>query len=413
MNHATSPLAGVRVLDLSRILAGPAATQLLGDLGADIIKIERPGVGDDTRRWGPPWLRGADGTETSESAYFLSANRNKRSVTLDLAQPEGQALARRLAGQCDVLVENFKVGDLARFGLDYASLKDALPSLVYCSISGFGQSGPYASLAGYDFMVQGMGGIMSLTGEPDGQPMKVGVAVADVVCGLYASNAILAALMHRDRSGQGQFIDLSLLDTQVAWLVNQGLNYLTSGTPPMRLGNAHPNIVPYQVFAAADGHFILAVGNDTQFQRFAAFAGAADLAHDPRFATNPQRVRHRSTLVQILDDADPPAAGGALAGRAAARGRAVRPGQRSSGCLRRPAGASARDADRDGAPAGSGRNRGTDRQPDPLLGRCGGLHAAAAPARRAYRRGSARVARSRCGRTAAAAQRGSDMTRTR
>ena len=301
MKHATTPLAGVRVLDLSRILAGPAATQLLGDLGADIIKIERPGTGDDTRQWGPPWLRGADGGETTESAYFLSVNRNKRSVTLDLAHPEGRALARRLAGCCDVLVENFKVGDLARYGLDYASLKESLPRLVYCSISGFGQTGPYAAFAGYDFMVQGMGGIMSLTGEPDGQPMKVGVAVADVVCGLYASNAILAALLHRDRTGEGQSIDLSLLDTQVAWLVNQGLNYLTSGQPPARLGNAHPNIVPYQVFAASDGHFILAVGNDAQFQRFAAFAGAPELAREPRFATNPKRVRHRGELVPILE----------------------------------------------------------------------------------------------------------------
>ena len=301
MTADNGPLAGVRVLDLSRILAGPVATQLMGDLGADVIKIERPGTGDDTRQWGPPWLAGEHGASTGESAYFLSANRNKRSVTIDLAQPGGQDLIRALAARCDVLVENFKVGDLAQFGLDYDSLKAQFPRLVYCSISGFGRTGPYAARAGYDFLVQGLGGIMSITGAPDGPPMKVGVAVADVVCGLYATVAVVAALRHRDRTGEGQHVDLGLLDTQVAWLVNQGMNYLTSGTPPERLGNAHPNIVPYQVFAASDGYFILAVGNDLQFRRFVIFADAGYLADDPRFATNPERVRHRGDLVPLLE----------------------------------------------------------------------------------------------------------------
>lgn len=301
MAAVSGPLTGVRVLDLSRILAGPVATQLMGDLGADVIKIERPGEGDDTRQWGPPWLPDDSGKPTGESAYFLSANRNKRSVTIDLAKAAGQDLIRDLAKHCDILVENFKVGDLARFRLDYASLKAELPRLVYCSISGFGQTGPYATRPGYDFMVQGLGGIMSITGEADGPPMKVGVAVADVVCGLYVAVAVMAALRHRDRTGEGQHIDMGLLDTQVAWLVNQGLNYLTSGTPPGRLGNAHPNIVPYQVFPASDGYFIMAVGNDTQFRRFAAFAEAGHLADDSRFATNPARVRHRGQLIPLIE----------------------------------------------------------------------------------------------------------------
>lgn len=297
----TGPLAGIRILDLSRVLAGPVATQLMGDLGADVIKVERPGSGDDTRRWGPPWLPHPNDPAESQSAYFLSANRNKRSLTIDLSRPEGQDLVRALAGRCDVLVENFKVGDLARYRLDWPSLRPELPRLVYCSISGFGQTGPYAALAGYDFLVQGLGGVMSITGDPDRQPMKVGVAVADVICGLYAVIAVLAALWQRDATGEGQRIDLGLLDTQVAWLANQGLNYLTSGTPPARLGNAHPNIVPYQVMPARDGHFILAVGNDSQFRRFAEVAGRPELASDPRFARNPERVRHRAVLVPLLE----------------------------------------------------------------------------------------------------------------
>jgi crotonobetainyl-CoA:carnitine CoA-transferase CaiB-like acyl-CoA transferase len=272
----------------------------LGDLGADVIKVERPRGGDDTRAWGPPYLVGADGRETTESAYYLSVNRNKRSVTVDLGTAEGRAIVRRLAARSDVLVENFKVGDMARWGLAYSDLKDELPALVYCSITGFGQDGPYAARPGYDFLVQGMGGIMSLTGEPEGQPMKVGVAVADVVCGLYAATAILAAVSHRHATGKGQYIDLALFDTQLAWLVNQGLNYLTSRRLPPRLGNGHPNIVPYQVFAAEDGHLIIAVGNDGQFQRFIGFAGRPELASDPRFATNDARVRNRELLIGLI-----------------------------------------------------------------------------------------------------------------
>lgn len=301
MTDAAGPLAGIRVLDLSRVLAGPVATQLLGDLGADVVKVERPGCGDDTRAWGPPYLKDAEGQETGESAYFLSCNRNKRSLTIDLGRQEGQDLVRALATRADVLIENFKVGDMARFGLAYADLAPSLPRLVYCSISGFGQTGPYAAQPGYDFMVQGMGGVMSITGEPEGEPTKVGVAVADVVCGLYAAVAILAALRHRDGSGRGQHIDLGLLDTQVAWLVNQGMNYLVSGRPPRRLGNAHPNIVPYQVFAAADGYVIIAVGNDGQFRKLAACVGMPALAEEADYATNAARVRNREKLVPILE----------------------------------------------------------------------------------------------------------------
>ena len=301
MSEQPGPLFGVRVLDLSRVLAGPVATQLLGDLGADVLKVERPEVGDDTRQWGPPWARPAEEGEAGQSAYFLSANRNKRSLTIDISKPAGQELVRALAAKCDVLVENFKVGDLARFRLDWNSLKGALPRLIYCSISGFGQSGPYAAQPGYDFLVQGLGGVMSITGDPDGPPMKVGVAIADIVCGLYAAVSVLAALRHRESSGQGQHIDLGLLDTQVAWLANQGLSYLTSGVVPQRLGNAHPSIVPYQVFPASDGYFILCVGNDRQFRQFTELAGAPELASDPRFATNPQRVTNRSELISLLE----------------------------------------------------------------------------------------------------------------
>jgi len=282
----TAPLEGLRVFDLTRILAGPTCTQLLGDLGADIIKVERPNAGDDTRKWGPPYVRDAAGRDTTESAYYLSSNRNKRSITLDISKPEGQALARRLIAHCDVMIENFKVGDMARYGLSYADLKEEFPGLVYCSITGFGQTGPYAPRAGYDLLAQGLGGIMSVTGEPDRPPMKVGVGIADVMCGMYATVAVLAALRHRERTGQGQYIDLALLDSQVAWLVNVGLNYLTSGEVPQRVGNEHPNIVPYNVMPCADGYVILAVGNDSQFVKFCAFAGRPDLAEDPRFTTN-------------------------------------------------------------------------------------------------------------------------------
>jgi crotonobetainyl-CoA:carnitine CoA-transferase CaiB-like acyl-CoA transferase len=298
----TGPLHGLRVFDLTRILAGPTCTQLLGDLGAQVIKIERPGQGDDTRKWGPPFLQDDQGRDTTASAYYLSSNRNKRSVTLDVAHPEGQALATRLIAGSDILVENFKVGGLAKFGLAYDDLKADNPGLIYCSITGFGQTGPYAPRAGYDYLAQGMGGMMSLTGAPDGEPAKVGVGIADVMCGMYAVSAILAALHHRDKGGGGQYIDLALLDTQVAWLINEGLNYLTSGQVPKRQGNEHANIVPYKTLPSGDGYFILAVGNDRQFQRFCELAGAPELAGDPRFATNTQRVVNREALYALLPD---------------------------------------------------------------------------------------------------------------
>ncbi len=298
----SGPLNGLRVLDLTRILAGPTCSQLLGDLGADVIKIERPGEGDDTRKWGPPFLKDQDGADTTESAYYLCTNRNKRSLTVDISKPEGQDLIKRLLAHCDILVENFKVGSLAKFGLGYDDLKDSFPRLIYCSITGFGQTGPYAPRAGYDFLAQGMGGMMSITGEPDGEPVKVGVGIADVMCGMYAVSAILAAVHHRERSGAGQYIDVALLDSQIAWLINEGLNYLTSGQLPRRLGNEHPNIVPYKVLPCADGHFILAVGNDAQFRRFCEFAGAPELADDPAYVTNAQRVRNREALYALLPD---------------------------------------------------------------------------------------------------------------
>lgn len=301
----SGPLSGLRVLELSRILAGPWAGQLLADYGAEVIKIERPGSGDDTRGWGPPYLKDDRGEETGESAYFLSTNRGKRSVAIDFARPEGQDLVRRLALDSDVVIENFKVGGLDRYRLDYASLSAEHPGLVYCSITGFGQDGPYAHLAGYDAAIQAMGGLMSITGLPDeapgGGPQKVGVAVADLMCGLYAVTAIQAALLHRRQSGRGQHIDLSLLDTQVAWLANQAGNYLIGGQVPKRQGTAHPNIVPYQVFATADGHVMLAVGNDAQFARFAQLAGHPEWADKAEFAANRSRVRHREQLLALIE----------------------------------------------------------------------------------------------------------------
>lgn len=298
-------LGHLRVLDLSRVLAGPWASQLLADLGAEVIKVERPGAGDDTRGWGPPWLRDAAGAETSESAYFLSANRGKKSITVDLTRPEGQDLVRRLAARSDVVLENYKVGGLDRYRLGYADLAALNPRLVYCSITGFGQTGPYRQRAGYDFLIQGMGGLMSLTGQPDGVPgggpVKVGVAMVDILTGMYAATAVLAALAYRERSGRGQHVDLSLLDVQVATLANQAQNYLVTGRAPRRLGNEHPSIVPYQAFATADGHIILAVGNDSQFARFCEVAGRPDLAADERFRTNAGRVQHRAALVPELD----------------------------------------------------------------------------------------------------------------
>ena len=300
-------LSHIRVLDLSRVLAGPWAGQIFGDLGAEVIKVERPGSGDDTRHWGPPYIKDAEGNDSREAAYFQSANRNKQSLTLDFTQSEGQRLVRELVAQCDVLLENFKVGGLAAYGLDYESLKAINPRLIYCSITGFGQSGPYAKRAGYDFMIQGLGGLMSLTGRPEGEegagPMKVGVALTDILTGLYATVGVLAALNQREQSGVGQHIDVALLDVQVACLANQAMNYLATGVSPKRLGNAHPNIVPYQDFPSADGNFILAVGNDGQFRKFCEVAGIANFADDPRFVTNKARVAHRAELIPLLRQA--------------------------------------------------------------------------------------------------------------
>ncbi|NLJ62426.1 MAG: CoA transferase [Alcaligenaceae bacterium] len=299
-----APLTGIRVLDLTRVLAGPWCTQNLADLGAEVIKVERPQSGDDTRGWGPPYLRDQKGQDTTEAAYYAAANRNKKSVTIDMSTTAGAQAIRELAAQCDILVENFKVGGLKKYGLDYESLRAVNPRLIYCSITGFGQNGPYASRPGYDFMIQAMGGLMSITGErddlPGGGPQKAGVAVADLMTGMYATVGVLAALYERQRSGLGQHIDMALLDCQVAMLANQNMNYLASGQPPTRTGNAHPNLVPYQVFSVADGHMIVAVGNDSQFKAFTQAIGLPTLAKDPRFATNPERVRHRDQLIPLL-----------------------------------------------------------------------------------------------------------------
>jgi crotonobetainyl-CoA:carnitine CoA-transferase CaiB-like acyl-CoA transferase len=311
-------LSGIRILDLSRVLAGPWCTQTLADLGADVIKIERPQTGDDTRTWGPPFLKDAEGNDTQEAAYYLGTNRNKRSVTCDIAQPAGQALIRELAKHCDVFVENFKVGDMARYGLDFESIRAINPRIVYCSVTGFGQTGPYADRAGYDYAIQGMGGLMSVTGERDdlqdengqqvaGGPQKVGVAVADLMTGMYATVGILAALRHAEKTGEGQQLDMALLDTQVAMLANLGANYLVSGNVPGRMGNAHQNIVPYQVFEVAPAldankdHIILAVGNDSQFRKFCAVANVPELGVNPLFALNRDRVKNRAQLVPILE----------------------------------------------------------------------------------------------------------------
>jgi len=304
MTAPAQSLAGLRVLDLSRVLAGPWATQMLADLGADVVKVERPGKGDDTRAWGPPFLPEADGADSAESAYYLCANRNKRSLTIDLAHPEGAALVRELAAQADVLVENFKVGDLARYGLAPAELLQQHPRLVICSITGFGQTGPWAARPGYDFVAQALGGLMSVTGVPEGEagagPQKVGVAVTDLFTGLHASIAILAALRHRDATGQGQHIDLALLDCQLAMLANLASQTLCNGQAPRRQGNAHPSIAPYQAFATADGHIVIAVGNDRQFERLCEALGHAEWAQDARFASNAERVRHRAALQDCL-----------------------------------------------------------------------------------------------------------------
>jgi len=300
------PLAGIRVLDLTRVLAGPWAAQNLADLGAEVIKVERPKKGDDSRAFGPPWLKDAQGRDTAESAYFACANRGKKSVTLDLANPKGQAIARELAERCDVLLENFKFGDLDRYGLGYAQLRKVNPGLIYCSVTGFGHSGPWRERPGYDFMIQGMGGLMSVTGERDdragGGPQKAGIPIADLITGMYASVAICAALAHRAKSGQGQHLDLALLDSLVAVLANQGANYLATGTPPGRLGNDHPNIAPYQVLKTADGSVIVACGNDNLFRKFCEVAGRPELADDARFATNGKRVANRAELTRLLSE---------------------------------------------------------------------------------------------------------------
>lgn len=295
-------LAGIRVLDLSRILAGPSAAQLLGDLGADVVKVEKPGEGDDTRKWGPPYVPGPDGYPSSESTYYLCANRNKRSIEIDLASAEGQALVMRLLEKADVVIENYKVGGLKAYGLAYEQIKDRFPRLIYCSITGFGQTGPYAKRAGYDFLIQGMGGIMSITGEPGGGPMKVGVGIADVMTGMYASTGILAALHHRNQTGRGQYIDVSLLDTQVSWLINAGTAFLNSGQNPPRLGNGHPSIVPYQVFPTADFPMIIAVGNDGQFRKLCEAMDKSEWAEDERFKLNSSRVREREQLIPLMNE---------------------------------------------------------------------------------------------------------------
>lgn len=301
--HKTA-LGHIRVLDLTRVLAGPWCSQNLADLGAEVIKVERPGSGDDTRSWGPPYLKDSAGNDTSEAAYYLAANRGKQAITVDIATPEGQEIIRSLVLQSDVVLENYKVDQLKKYGLDYASLQQIKPDLVYCSITGFGQNGPYAQRAGYDFIIQGMGGLMSLTGErddlPGGGPQKAGVAITDLMTGMYATIAVLAALTHRDRTGQGQYIDMALLDVQVAMLANMGANYLHSGKAPQRWGNAHQNIVPYQTFATADGHIIVAAGNDHQYRKFVQIGNRHDLAEDHRFLTNPLRVQHREILIPML-----------------------------------------------------------------------------------------------------------------
>jgi len=300
------PLSHIRVLDLSRVLAGPWAGQNLADLGAEVIKIERPKSGDDSRAFGPPWVKDARGAETKDSAYFTSANRGKKSVTLNIAAPEGQAIVRELAAKCDVLIENYKYGDLARYGLGYEDLRKTNPRLVYCSVTGFGQSGPYRERPGYDFMIQGMGGMMSVTGEPDhapgGGPQRAGVPIADIITGMYASIAICAALAHRERSGKGQHLDLALLDSQIALLAYQNTNYFATGKPPQRIGNLHPNIVPYQPFRTSDGAVIVACGNDNLWRKFCDAAGCAELAADPRFATNGKRVENRNELTRLLQE---------------------------------------------------------------------------------------------------------------
>ncbi len=293
-------LSGLRVLDMSRILAGPNATQILGDLGAEIIKVERPNIGDDTRKWGPPFLKDGNGDDTNESSYYLSANRNKKSITIDFTNPDGIKLLKELIAKSDILVENYKTGNLKKYGLDYTSLKADFPNLIYCSLTGFGQTGPYKDRAGYDFLIQAMGGLMSLTGVPDGEPMKTGVAISDIMAGMYMNIAILSALNHRNNTGEGQYIDISLLDSQVAWLSNAAQYYLTTGDVTPRMGNAHPTIVPYQVFQTLDSYIVLAIGNDKQFQKFCSFAELNEISEMAEYKTNQARVKNRDKLIQVI-----------------------------------------------------------------------------------------------------------------
>jgi crotonobetainyl-CoA:carnitine CoA-transferase CaiB-like acyl-CoA transferase len=352
---AAGALSHIRVLDLSRVLAGPWASQTLGDLGAEVIKIERPGRGDDTRMWGPPFLKDREGADTRDSAYYLCANRNKKSVAIDFTTAAGQALVREMAKRCDVVIENFKVASLAQYGLDHASLHAVNPRLVYCSITGFGHTGPYAERAGYDFLMQGMGGLMSITGRADGEegagPMKVGVALTDILTGLYASTAILAALQSRDLTGVGQHIDLALLDVQVACLANQGMNHLYGGTPK-RMGNAHPNTVPYQDFPTQDGFMILAIGNDGQFGSFCRAVGHAEWADDARFKGNAERIEHRGVLIALMRELTVTRTTAEWVALFEQRGRALRPHQHHCRRVRRPAGAGARHADPHDPPRG-------------------------------------------------------------
>ena len=394
-------LSHLTVLDLSRVLAGPWCTQLLADLGATVIKIEKPGGGDDTRAWGPPYLKDAAGRDTGEAAYYLACNRGKLSVAVDFTQPEGQAIVRDLARQADVLVENFKVGGLAKYGLDYPALAALNPRLVYGSITGFGQNGPNAERAGYDFIIQGMSGFMSVTGErddrPGGGPQKGGVAITDLMTGMYATVAILAALAHRDRTGQGQWIDLCLFDSAVAMMAVMNMNYLVSGRPPRRAGNAHQNIVPYEVFACADGHLILAVGNDSQFAKFCDVAGKAEWAADRRFAKNVDRVNHRDTLVPLgrRGAAHPHAA--RLAHGPGGGRRALRPHQHAGPGVRGSAGGRAGHETRFAAPAR--RHRAAGRQSAQVLGDAGRVRSRAAAAGRTHGGRAARAPRNAGGRS--------------
>ena len=400
----TGPLKGVKVFDLTRVLAGPTCVQMLGDLGADVIKIEKPGSGDDTRGFAPPFM-----PNTKESAYFVGANRNKRSVTLDIAKPEGQAIALKLIAQSDILVENFKVGALAKYGLGYDQLHARFPGLIYCSITGFGQTGPYAERPGYDSLIQAMGGVMSLTGDPDGQPQKVGIPLADLFAGLYGCIGILAALRHRDATGHGQQIDIGMLDTHLAWLANQGMNYLATGDNPPRLGNQHPNIVPYQVFATSDGHVVLSIGNDPTFKRFCEHFGLGQLLADARFATNAARVENRQLVTDTLAPVLKTMTTAAWVDRLEAlkigcgpintlRDAFADPQVRARGAVvHMPHAATAAGVER-------------DRQSGAAVGNPGRLPAAAAAARPAHRRGAVGAARYECGRIGEAACAGGHLT---